>query len=126
MNIIGVGIDIIENERVRKVLEKWPEAFRKKVFLPKEIEYCDQKKFFFRNYAVRFACKEAAFKACGVGWGRFMGWLDVEVTRAPSGKPSLVFHGKGKVLAEYKQVKDVMVALSHSNEYAVAEVILLG
>ena len=50
MEIIGMGIDIIENDRIKGVLEQWPSQFRGKVFLPEEIRYCDSKKHSFRNF----------------------------------------------------------------------------
>lgn len=125
MNIVGIGVDIIENHRIEKVLSQWPKQFREKVFLPDEIQYCDTHQNAFRHYAARFACKEAVFKAFGVGWSRHIGWLDIEIMREISGKPCIQFHGKGKALAESLGIQQTMVAFSHSDEYSVAQVILL-
>ena len=124
MEILGVGIDIIENDRIKKVLEQWPHQFREKVFLPEEIAYCDEKKDSYRNYSARFACKEAVFKAFGsAGNKQNVGWLDVEVVRDSEGKPGIRFLGKGKSLAAELGIKDVFIAMSHSDNYSVAQVI---
>ena len=82
--VIGVGIDIIEVERVRKLAEKHP-RFLERIFTSREIKYCMQKRNKYQHLAARFAAKEAFFKAIG----RRINWRDVELFNLPSGKPQL-------------------------------------
>src|SRR3990172_2297944 len=95
--IVSVGVDLIEVERVRRALEdaKIGQRFRRRVYTEKEIEYCEGKeRGKYESYAGRFAAKEAVMKALGRGWGSKVSWLDIEVARAPSGKPEIVLHDK--------------------------------
>src|SRR3972149_1036227 len=95
--IISVGVDLAEVERIRKALEdpRIGKRFRERVFTPKEIQYCERKRRGrYESYAGRFAAKEAVMKALGRGWGAKVAWLDIEVARAPSGKPEIILHDK--------------------------------
>jgi len=119
--IKGIGIDIIEIERVENAISHYGDNFLNKVFTEKEIAYCTrQKKMGVHEFAVRFAAKEAYSKALGVGLrglGRGkkgINWQDIEVSNDDLGKPFLIY--KGKVL------KKSHVSLSHSKNYAVAVV----
>lgn len=112
--IIGVGIDIIEVERVKKLVEQNPRALTR-VFTPQEIEYCQDKKSRYLHLAARFAAKEAFFKALG----KRTSWKDVGVINHPSGKPFLKLNSKKKF-----DFGSAHVSLSHLSKYAVALVIL--
>lgn len=114
--ISGIGIDIIEVERVKKLAEKNP-RFLRRIFTPQEISYCQKKRNKYQHLAARFAAKEAFFKALG----KNISWTDVELYNLPSGKPHLEVK-----LKERFSFKEVHVSISHIAEYAVAEVILLG
>src|SRR3990172_13214233 len=95
--IISVGVDLAEVEPIRKAREapRIGTRFRDRVFTPKEIQYCEKKRRGrYESYAGRFAAKEAVMKAMGRGWGAKVCWLDIEVARAPSGKPEIVLHDK--------------------------------
>ena len=125
--VLGTGIDLVENDRMREMLEKWGDTFRQKVFLKKEQEYCDTKAAPFRHYAARFAVKEAVSKAFGTGMGPHIGWLDIETVRDEStGAPSVRLAQKGAELACRMGVTEIVVSLSHTRDYAVANVLLLG
>jgi holo-[acyl-carrier protein] synthase len=73
---------------------------------------------------VRFAAKEAAFKALGTGWAKGMTWLDVEVMRERPEAPTISLHGEAHRLSVIKGVRKVHLSLSHSDHWAVAMVIL--
>jgi holo-[acyl-carrier protein] synthase len=124
--IIGTGIDIIETSRIEKAMRKSPERFRARTFTDREVEYCEGKKNRFQHYAARFAAKEAAMKALGTGWSRGVGFSDIEIVNDSSGKPELVFHGKAKAFFKGCGGGSTFLSLSHSREYAVAQVILTG
>jgi holo-[acyl-carrier protein] synthase len=121
--IFGIGTDIIEVKRIKKLIEK-NTRFRDRVFTQREIQYCEPKKNRVHSYAARFAAKEAFFKALGTGWRKGVTFKDVEVINQPSGKPELVLHGKSKEMAKKYHIKNIQISLSHVNELAHSVVIL--
>ncbi|HYM12949.1 MAG TPA: holo-[acyl-carrier-protein] synthase [Bryobacterales bacterium] len=122
--IVGSGIDLADVPRIRRSIERYGERFLSRVFTPAEIAFVERKKNRFERYAARFAAKEAAMKAIGTGWKRGVTWKDVEVTNLPSGKPTLHFSGKAAEFVARLGVKSVALSLSHTEELAIAEVIL--
>ncbi|MCC6767094.1 MAG: holo-ACP synthase [Deltaproteobacteria bacterium] len=129
MAIVGTGVDVAEVARVRAALEEPTTGarFRARVFTQDEQRYCEARGAGrFQSYAARFAAKEAVMKALGLGWGRHIGWLDVEVVRAEDGRPTLRLHGKGGAAAGAAGVARFHLALSHTREIAIAQVIAEG
>ena len=105
MAIVGTGVDLAEVERVRAAMEdpRTGARFAARVFTAGEQEYCNARGVGrYQSYAARFAAKEATMKALGHGWGRHVGWLDVEVVRATDGRPTLHLHGKAAATACWK------------------------
>ena len=92
--ILGLGLDLVEVERVRAAVERQGEAFIERVLTPDEAAYCRFQAEPSIHIAARFAAKEAFSKAIGTGIGEGAGWRDIEVVRRDSGKPELVLHGK--------------------------------
>ena len=126
-HIMGTGIDIIENDRMREMLDKWGDTFKNRVFLAEEQRYCDQKASPHRHYAGRFAVKEAVSKAFGTGINAHIGWLDIEVVKDPSsGAPSVKFSDRVKDLLDSWGTKEVFVSLSHARDHAVAHALVVG
>ena len=125
--VLGTGIDLVETGRMQEVLDRWGATFRNRVFLPEEQAYCDSQAAAWRHYAGRFAVKEAVSKAFGTGIGPAIGLLDVEVVRdAASGAPSVKLRGRGVVLLDDRGVERILVSLSHTRHYAVAQALLIG
>jgi holo-[acyl-carrier protein] synthase len=124
--IVGTGIDIAEVPRIRQSIERFGERFLRRVFTEGEIRYCDSKMNRAERYAARFAAKEAAMKALGTGWNHGVRWIDCEVVRQPSGRPTISFHGKAAEFAAGLRVKNAALSLSHTAEQAIAQVILEG
>jgi holo-[acyl-carrier protein] synthase len=122
--IVGTGIDIIEVKRVAASIDRFGERFLRRVFTSAEIRYCDSKVNRAERYAARFAAKEAGMKAIGTGWHRGVTWQDVEVQREPSGQPQLAFTGRAAEFATALGAKRAFVSLTHTAEYAMAQVIL--
>ena len=122
--ILGLGIDIIEVERVAASREKFGERFLNRILHPAEIAYCLSHKNPAPFLAVRFAGKEAISKAFGTGIGAALGWHDMEICRKESGEPFVVLHGKGKELLEKRGVRIVLISLSHTENYATAVALL--
>lgn len=125
--VIGTGVDLVENDRIQRLLEKWGPRFKDRVFLASEQAYCDDKASPWLYYAGRFAVKEAVSKAFGTGIGPSLGWLDIEVVRnAESGAPSVELTLHGKELAQRQGVDRVLISLSHTHHFAVAHALLVG
>jgi holo-[acyl-carrier protein] synthase len=122
--VIGIGIDLEEISRVERIFSS-PRALTR-VFTSHEITYCQPKRHCFQHLAVRFAAKEAVFKALGTGLSGGLHWIDAEVRNEPSGKPYLILSGPAKALADQLGVHTILVSLSHSRQYAIAQVMLLG
>jgi holo-[acyl-carrier protein] synthase len=125
--VIGTGVDLVENERLHVLLEKWGDRFKDRVFLPSEQTYCDSKASPWLYYAGRFAVKEAVSKAFGTGIGTDLGWLDMEVIKDPlSGAPSIALSPHGQLLATRQHVTRILISLSHTHNFAVAHALLIG
>jgi holo-[acyl-carrier protein] synthase len=122
--ILGTGIDIVEVPRVAAAIERFRERFLKRIFTVAEIAYCDSKHNRVERYAARFAAKEAAMKAIGTGLSRGVTWRDVEVGREPGGRPTVVFHGKAAEIALRMGARRVSLSLSHTEQNAIAHVML--
>ena len=118
--MLATGVDIIEISRIRQVLERYSQHFLGRVFTQAEIEYCRGRA---PNLAARFAAKEATMKALGTGV-RGVGWKDIEVVRAKSGAPGIKLHGRADQTARRLGVWETSLSISHSNEYAVAFVVM--
>ena len=122
--VIGIGIDLEEIDRVARVFST-PQALAR-VFTPVEIAYCQPKRNCFQHLAARFAAKEAVFKALGTGLSGGLRWVDAEVHNESSGKPVVTLSGAATDLAEQLGVHTILISLSHSRQYAIAQVVLLG
>jgi len=121
--IIGIGTDIIEVERIMRLLSE-QKKFKHRVFTQREIEYCDSKTHNVQNYAARFAVKEAFLKAIGTGWREGVAFKEIEVVNDRKGKPELVLYGTAKKIAEELAVTNMQVSISHLKELAIGIVIL--
>ena len=122
--ILGIGIDIIDIPRVKRIAEEYGADFIARLFSEREIAYCKSKKNSEINFAARFAAKEALLKALGTGLRSGIDWKDIEVVRDDYGKPELVLIGKAKKLTDEKGVGIMHLSLSHTAEYAAAVVVL--
>ena len=124
--ILGVGIDIIEVERIRASHEKFGERFLKRILRPEEIAYCLSHAQPAPFLAARFSAKEAISKAFGTGIGRQLGWQDMEVRKKESGQPYVVLHDGGEILFKQLQGRALHLSLTHTNVYASATAVLEG
>ncbi len=125
--VLGVGVDLVETERMKESIERWGDRFTRKVFAEEERSYCEDKGEPWRHYAGRFAVKEAVSKAFGTGIGEHIGWLDIVVMRAAdSGAPSVQLSPRARELAQQRGGGDVLVSLSHTHRYAVAQAVLVA
>ena len=126
MNLAGVGLDLVDVVRVKRLIEQFGDRALERLLTPEERRYCLSKATPARCVAARVAAKEAAYKALSqAGADQVVWWQDVEVVRDGAGKPTLAFHGKGKAVAEKLCIKDSRISLTHSDSQAGAIVILL-
>lgn len=121
--IFGTGIDIIEVERIKKSIEKYPGRFEQKVFTQKEVAYCHSQADPAKHFAARFSVKEAVLKCFGTGITGGILWKDIEVGKYESGQPVLNLYGKGKELFSKLKLKRIHISITHDKNYAVAHAI---
>jgi len=121
--IVGLGLDIAEIDRIEAAITRHGAPFIERLFTPGEIAYCERHKNRYERYAARFAVKEAAMKALGTGWSHGIRWRDIEVTRAPGGRPGLRLDGVAREFADRLGVKHISVTITHSGNLALAQVI---
>lgn len=121
--IYGIGIDLIEVERMSEKIGKQP-GFREFVFSEQEIAYCEKHTNKFEHYAARFAAKEAFFKAIGTGWREGTLFNEVEIGNEENGKPQVKLLGKTAHTYEGMQLGKIFVSLSHLKSMATAIVII--
>lgn len=113
--IIGIGIDIIEIERIKESVEGYGDRFLKKVFTAAELEYCLSKPNKYQHLAARFAAKEAIVKALSSGKKNGFRWTDMEIFNEPNGMPIARLHGK--MLKHLGEGNSLKISMSHSHNY---------
>jgi holo-[acyl-carrier protein] synthase len=121
--IVGLGLDIAEIDRIEAAIARHGAPFLERLYTPREVSYCEKHRNKFERYAGRFAAKEAAMKALGTGWRHGVRWRDIEVVREPSGKPSLHLEGVAREFADRMGVKNISLTITHSGNFALAQVI---
>jgi holo-[acyl-carrier protein] synthase len=117
MDIVGIGVDLVDVERVKRLLSR-RRSFVDRVFTSEEISYCERQASPAECYAARWAAREACRKA--LGGIREMRWHDVRVERAPTGAPRLALAGSSRARMDALGVTDVLVALTHERQMAAA------
>ena len=127
MGILGTGIDIVENYRLKKLLLKKKSNFKNKIFTNNEIAYCEKKSNITNCYSKRFAAKEAFVKALGTGFRKNINFKDIEVLKNHYGKPYLLINKKviNKIKTSFKVKKfNILLSISDEKKYAIASVII--
>ena len=118
-NLVGLGVDIVEIERMKAILKRIP-SFPERVFSSEERAYCDGTASPATHYALRFAAKEAVVKALGTGFSQGIGVRDIEVERVKGGRPIAKLTGRALEVAERQGVCDLSISLSYTHTDAVA------
>ncbi|NQU18891.1 holo-ACP synthase [bacterium] len=108
----GIGIDIVEISRLKRVIDKWGDGFLNRVFNKKEIEYSMQKRFPYQHLAARFAAKEAVIKAFG---DNVVTFKNIEIINDKFGKPSCRIHNKKN---------HIHLSIAHTDKYAIATALI--
>lgn len=123
MNIIGIGVDLVEVERLSAASARHGKPFLDRIFTDAEIVACGIRP---ERLAARFAAKEAVAKAFGTGIGAAMAFRDIEVVNEPSGRPRVVLHGAAAATAAERHVGEIHLSLSHTATHAIAQVVIVG
>ena len=116
---VGLGVDIVDIARMRRILERTP-SFARKVYSDEERAYCLDKATPEVHFATRFAAKEAVVKALGTGFSEGIGVRDIEVRRTSKGRPYVVLSGRAKEVARELGVRELPISLSYTHTEAVA------
>ncbi len=119
----GVGVDIVEVERIKRAIDRYGERFLRRVFTPDEIAYCQGKADTYLRFAARFAAKEAAFKSLRGQWRGGIRWVDFETFGTESTPPVIRLTGGAALLQKEKGITSLHLSISHDRHYAVAVVV---
>ena len=122
--IVGVGIDLLEVERMEKAIARSGGRLLARIFTADERASCEALGAGAARWAARFAAKEAVFKALGTGWGQGVGWHDVEILRSDGGRPEIRLHGAAHRAARRKGAVFCHVSLTHERSHAGAMAVL--
>jgi holo-[acyl-carrier protein] synthase len=124
MNIIGIGMDATEIDRIEAAVARYGDRFLRRVFTEGEIAYATRRRNPAPHLAGRFAAKEAAMKALGTGHSQGVLWRDIEVIRH-GGPPQLQFHGGAAARFARLGAAGSLLTITHSQTLAIAQVMLL-
>jgi holo-[acyl-carrier protein] synthase len=121
--VIGIGIDVVEIARIRRLRERWQDRFLQRVFTGAELAYALHRHDPAQHLAARFAAKEATLKALGTGLSMGVRWREMEVRRPRGQGPCLTLSGRTAELADARGIRRLHVSLSHDAGLAVAQVL---
>jgi holo-[acyl-carrier protein] synthase len=120
--VIGIGIDIIEIDRIKKSIDRYGNHFLNKIYTKNELEYCLSKSDKYQHLAARFAAKEAVYKALSSGWNKNIGWKDIEISNESNGMPIVKLNGEVKTFLSPE--KSLKISISHSRDYVASVAII--
>ncbi|MDR2346321.1 MAG: holo-ACP synthase [Planctomycetaceae bacterium] len=126
MRIIGIGTDIIECDRISRMLQRHLNSFVRMVFTDTENKYCSEHKNSNQHYAGRWAAKEAVMKALGTGWITGLTWTDIEIINQIGGKPIIKLHNGATQIADSLGIDEIQISITHCESHAVAFAIAVG
>lgn len=126
MRIYGHGIDVVEIDRVQRMLDDHSDRFLERCFTPEERFHGEGGRRYAEHIAARFAAKEAAMKALGTGLTAGITWTDFSVRHEPGGRPTLVVGGVAAQLAWHHKIDEWHLSLSHTDGVAMASVIAVS
>ncbi len=125
--IYGTGIDFVEVERIKNIIDKYGDRFLRIIFTESEIEKGNSGLSHGRQsqyFASRFAAKEALLKAIGTGLRKGFHWKDIEVMNDPLGKPHFVLKKNTLEIIQKNNISNIQLSISHTRNHAAAVVVL--
>lgn len=124
--VLGLGVDIVDIERIRKMRSRQGDRFLERVYTASELEYCMGMKYPDQHLAARFAAKEAVTKAFTTGIGEHFGWRSVSVVAGDRKQPEIELDDKGQSILESIGGTRVSISLSHAETTAIAIAVIIG
>jgi holo-[acyl-carrier protein] synthase len=122
---LSIGTDIVETERIGRLLRRFGDAFLAKIFNGDEICHCKGEANFVTTLAGKFAAKEAFSKALGTGVGKNFGWRDISIKNKQSGEPHIVLSKNAEIFLDNHGFFGAKVSISHTKTLAQAVVVLI-
>jgi holo-[acyl-carrier protein] synthase len=122
--IVGSGIDMVEISRIQQSMDRYGKRFLDRIYTSAEQAYCLGKRKSAESLAARFAAKEAGAKALGTGISYGVSWLEIEVIREPTGRPTVRFHGRAAQIAAHLGAAHAALSITHTADLAMASVVL--
>lgn len=120
MRIIATGIDLIECQRIREVLERHGERLTNRLLTPAEWQYIQKHRDIIPRLAGRFAAKEAILKVLGTGWRGSIAWRDMEILNDPAGSPHVTLRDECARIAEQLGISQILISITHTQNFAAA------
>ena len=121
--ILGLGTDIVEVDRIARMIADHGDHFLERVFTKTEIAHCQPRRESAPHYAGRWAAKEAVMKVLGTGFTNEVGWTDIEINVRPSGQPFIELYGPTLAFAQRLGIRQILITISHTKQYATATAI---
>lgn len=123
MNVVAHGIDLVECERIARIMQEHPERFLARILTDAERAYCLRMKEPTPHIAGRFAAKEAILKVLGTGWRGQISWTDIEILNNESGQPHVTLTGPTAEIARQRGIDRMLISISHTAHHAAASAI---
>jgi holo-[acyl-carrier protein] synthase len=120
MDIVGIGTQVMECARVRKLIDKHGEAFLRQVYTDREVRQCNAKAHSTEQFTAVWAAKEAVLRSLGTTWRRGVDWTDVEVVCENGGPPQVVVTGATAELMAARGAASVLLTTAHCRTFATA------
>jgi holo-[acyl-carrier protein] synthase len=126
MSVIGIGTEIVECLRIRRMIEEHGELFLTRVFTESEMRFCQARRSAAEHFAARWAAKEAVLKCLGSAGGKGTAWTDIETESDDAGNGRVAIRGGLRELMEQRGVREIMLSMSFCRAYAAATAIAIG
>ncbi|MBA4189541.1 MAG: ACP synthase [Planctomycetaceae bacterium] len=120
MEIVGLGSQVMDCARVRKLIDKHGETFLKQVYTDREVQFCNGKTRTTEQFTALWAAKEAVFRALGITWKRGTSWTDIEVVSENTGAQQVVVSGPTAEFMIARGVSQVLLTTAFCREFATA------
>lgn len=124
MMVYGIGVDLVENRRMERIIDRWGVKFLNRIFSTEEMAYCGKHAYPVTHYSARFAAKESFLKALGIGLGMGIKLSDISVVNHEGGQPFLNLSGDAQSYIQKRRIHKIHLSLTHTKKYSAAMVLL--
>jgi holo-[acyl-carrier protein] synthase len=120
MDVVGIGTQVMECVRVRRLIDRHGDVFLRQVYTPRETAFCNGKAHSTEHFTAIWAAKEAVFRSLGTTWRRGMAWTDIEVICENGGTPQIAVTGATAELMATRGVGAFLLTMAHCRTFATA------